>query len=130
MPFNPDISKHCSDVCPPVEAKPVKCELFRGIPELPMTEEHFMAHPEVGKPCNPKKCTHWGLSVWTHEDDALHALELFPSMENWRIARGTVSHNDGVLLGTPNKRQPEHHTFWKSFGLSIVGKFSLVPKAT
>lgn len=90
-----------------------------------------MAHPEVGKPCNPKKCSHWGLSVWTDENDARHAIELFPeTMENWRIARGTVNHNDGVLLGTPSKKQPEHHTFWKSFGLNIAGKFSLLPEAT
>ena len=60
-----------------------------------MSEEHFKANPEIDKPCNPKKCSHWGLSVWMHEDDAYHALELFPiSMENWRIARGTVNHND------------------------------------
>src|SRR4051812_30711990 len=102
MSFNPEIAKHCSEVCPPNEAKPVNCELFRGIAALPMSEQHFMAHPEIGKPCNPKNCKHWGLSVWVHEDDARHALELFPEiMSGWRIARGTVSHNDGVLLGTP-----------------------------
>jgi hypothetical protein len=95
---------------------------------MPMSEQHFMAHPEINKPCNRKNCKHWGLSVWVHEDDARHALELFPDiMGGWRIARGTVTHNDGVLLGTPNARQPEHHTFWKSFGLEIAGKFVLLP---
>jgi hypothetical protein len=42
------------------------------------------------------------------------------------IAKGEVTPDDGVLLATPTKLQPEHHTFWKVLGNDLSPKFAII----
>jgi len=97
---------------------------------MPLDEkEHFTSHAELKrKNCNPKDCTHWGLSVWMTTEAVEHARKIMPWLSAWCIASGTLDVDDGVLMPTPNDGQPDHHTFWKYFGREIAGKFKIVMK--
>lgn len=124
--FHPDIPK--DPVCPPADAKPSKVLLYRGVREMPLDEnKDFTSHAELKRRnCNPKDCTHWGLSVWLTAEAVNHAREAIPFLKNWHIAAGTVDADDGVLMATPSEAQPDHYTFWKYKDRKIVDKFKIV----
>lgn len=112
--------------CPPAEATPMEGTLFRGIPNPPVNASHFRSHAEAEKPCDPRKCKSWGLSVWVSEADARHAQQALTYMQAWHIAAGQVVPSDGVVMPTPSNSQPNHHTFWLSPNRDISSKFQIV----
>jgi hypothetical protein len=124
--FNPAIKKACGESCPPKDAKAVTLKIFRGIRSPPLTADDFLSHAELGLPCDPANCEHWGLSVWLTERAVHHARGTYRPIRRWHIAAGTITPQDGVLMATPTTPQPEHHTFWKVFGKDISGSFTIV----
>jgi hypothetical protein len=123
--FHPDRPKNPK--CPPNEAQFASGRVWRGVRELPLSEDHFKSHAELKlHNSNPEDCEHWGLSVWVSEDAVFHARKLFKFMRRWYIAVGVVDANDGKILPTPNAQQPDHHTFWKFHKHEVAGKFRIV----
>ena len=121
--FDPEFPKNC----PPSNAKPMAGTIFRGIQSLPISDSHFVCHARAGKPCNPRQCKSWGLSIWITEAHARHAQKALHFMRSWHIAAGSISVDDGVVLQTGgNSSNPEHHTFWPSKGCQLANRFSVV----
>jgi hypothetical protein len=113
--------------CPPPNAGPANGVIFRGIPKPPISEDDFLSHPELNRPnCDHGNCEHWGLSVWVSKAEAEHAQRIFRYMRKWHIASGSVNGSDGVIMQTPSNQQPNHHTFWKIYGLEISSRFQIV----
>jgi hypothetical protein len=125
--FHPDRPK--SPICPPSDAKFYKGTIWRGVKNPPISEEDFKSHAERNAPnCDRGNCEHWGLSIWISEEAVKHARELHPKMigQRWHIAAGDVNASDGKIMATPSDGQPDHHTFWKYHGHSILSKFKIV----
>ena len=64
--------------CPGEEAFEQEASLFRVCRENPPCEEDFRPHnesnvPEKQRKADPDNCKAWGLSVWTSEDEIVHA---------------------------------------------------------
>jgi hypothetical protein len=123
--FNPEILEVCGDVCPPSAAEAVTLKIYRGIRDGSITAQEFLSHVERELPSDPTNCEHWGLSVWISEPAVEHARRTYRSVRRMQIAVGEVTPDDGVLLATPTKQQPEHHTFWKVFGKDFSHKFQV-----
>jgi hypothetical protein len=122
-PYNPDCPAHC----PPDGASPFAGDLLRASKKFPPAERDMLSLIEQGRDIDPSDCRGWGLSVWLDEADARHALAIVPFFRTCSIVRFAVEKNDGVLMHTPSNDQPEHHTYWKKFGVQIPAeKFALV----
>lgn len=122
LDFNPDVPASC----PPGDAEPANHIVYRQVDTDVLSVEDFKSHAEKGKKCDPEDCKSWGCSVWTNLDAAVHARKLFNHFRRTYLAAGSVGPTDGVIKMTPNNRQPEHYTFWKSFGKDISGNFEIV----
>ena len=82
---------------------------------------------EQGRDIDPNDCRGWGLSVWLEEADVRHAREIVPFFRTCSIVRFDVDVSDGVLMPTPSKDQPNHHTYWKRVDAQLSAEdFSLV----
>ncbi len=99
--------------CPNQAAVPVSGTIFRGIKKMPLSEMTFHSHRECDLTCDEAECECWGLSVWNSLAAVEHALRTFRHMKKWHVASGTLNPDDGLILHTPNKTQPQHHTFWR-----------------
>jgi hypothetical protein len=123
--FHPDFPQ--TPQCPPAEATAASGMVWRAVFKMPLCDEAFKSYAELGKPnCDRADCNAWGLSVWTSEAAVLHARKLMRHFRKRHIAAGTLDQNDGVLLPTPSSQQPDHHTFWKFHGHSVLAKFQVV----
>lgn len=121
--FNPLIPKGC----PPAEATAGDVTLYRGVRKPPISELAFVPHAEDSKAkCDKSKCESWGLSVWVTMADVKHAQKIQRYMRKWAIAKGKVCASHGVLKKTGNKKQPNHHTFWKGHEVELAAKFKIV----
>jgi hypothetical protein len=113
--------------CPPGEAEPVSGEIFRGIRETPISETDFLSHRETGSHCDAPECECWGLSVWASMEAVEHARKAIPPIRRfWYIASGDLGEADGVIKHTPNRRQPQHHTFWRDAERDFADKFKII----
>lgn len=127
MIFNPDISQHCSDQCPPAAAELVVGPVYRGVRVLPVTEEDFKSDAELrrnGK--DPADCLNWGLSVWRTEQAVVHARNTYRALRRWHIAKGELTGSEGMIMATPTNSQPQHHTLWKAAGINYLPLFAVV----
>lgn len=123
--FHPDIPRYPK--CPPDGAEVPSGKIWRGVKQLPLSEEHFKSHAELELPnCDREDCTHWGLSVWVSEDAVHHARQLHKYMRRWHIAAGKIDAKDGVIMRTSSQSQPDHYTFWKFYKHSVLPKFEIV----
>jgi hypothetical protein len=123
--FHPDRPK--SPKCPPDIARTPNEMVWRGVRELPLSEEHFKSHVELNLPnCDKADCTHWGLSVWVSEEAVEHARKLHRFIRRWYIAAGKIDKSDGKIMLTPSEAQPDHHTFWKFHDHPVAAKFAIV----
>lgn len=114
----------------PQGASEVTAILFHGCETNPSTEEDFTPHARSQVPRKKERarragCMAYGLSMWTSEEDAHHAQELFRYAARWHIFRGEVTPNDGRLAPTPARNQSAHHTFWSYDGVNLMVKFAL-----
>ena len=117
----------------PCGAEPFNGSIFRGCATDPSTEEDFIPHcmstlRQESSRADRDDCNHWGLSVFTSLDDALHAQELFDWAARWHIFEGAVTSDDGVIKSTP-ARLRGHHTFWIFKDVSLRNKFTCVATA-
>lgn len=113
--------------CPPMEAAEVNATLFRACDSDPPTNEDFTSHVESHLPrkrnrADPKKCAHWGLSVWASKDAATHAQQLFDWLKPKYIFSGDVVPKDGNLAQTG---KPEHYTFWAYSEVDLISRFQV-----
>lgn len=115
------------DGCPH-DAQEAETTLFHGCETNPPTGEDFTPHARSERPRKQAMarnggCLAYGLSVWTSEEEAIHAQELFNYAARWHIFSGDVTADDGLLAPTPTNNQPSHHTFWAYDGVDLMGKF-------
>jgi hypothetical protein len=124
--FHPSIRDECSCDCPPNSADQVQQTIYRGIRELPLKPEDFLSHAELNLVDDRTICEHWGLSVWVTLNAVKNDMKTYRPLRKWHVASGDVSPDDGVLMATPTRRQPEHYTFWKVYGKDISGSFTII----
>ncbi|MDE3811643.1 hypothetical protein I7I49_15310 [Sinorhizobium meliloti] len=115
------------DACPPTDAEDTDCVVFRAIPELPISADHFRSWVKAGLP-NAKlhDCRHWGLSVWTSIEAVEHARGISDLMRSSYIASAALSVGDGLIKATPTKPQPQHHTLWCDINTDVPAKFTVI----
>ena len=105
-------------------------KIYRGIKASPMSEEDFISHREAQARCSADgphgECDCWGLSVWVSEDAVNHARAANGFAKKWYIAAGDVVPEDGVIMATPTKAQPQHHSFFRDINSDLKSKFKIV----
>jgi hypothetical protein len=117
----------CPNDCPPQGAEPAAGQIFRGIRKLPISEDDFLSHREMGADCRAPECECWGLSVWPSLEAVEHARRAIPAIKrHWHIAVGDLVADDGVIIHTPKKAQPEHYTLWRDIRRSLSNRFRIV----
>lgn len=105
--------------------------LFRGIRKPPVKAEDFLSQAEIDRNnCDDQECEAWGLSVWVSVEDVEHARKIQRYTRKWHIASGKITPNDGVILKTPSRTQPNHHTFWAYQDVALWKRFSIVMNPT
>ena len=101
--------------CPGEEAFEQEASLFRVCRENPPCEEDFRPHnesnvPEKQRKADPDNCKAWGLSVWTSEDEIVHArTHVMPWMKRQYVFRSDVANDEGRLSVAGENG---HHTYW------------------
>ncbi|WP_144224192.1 hypothetical protein [Mesorhizobium amorphae] len=71
-------------------------------------------------------CQSWGLSVWPDLEAVAHGRDAIPHFRTKKVIRFSVTPDDGTLRYTPSKQQPDHHTFWKAAGCSLLNACEIV----
>ena len=59
-------------------------------------------------------------------DAVEHARGISEAMRTSYIASATLAVGDGVILATPTRPQPAHHTMWCDVNVDIAAKFAVV----
>jgi len=117
--FDPDIVPNC----PPNNAKPASGILYKVTKGFPPEQNDFDSDVErKAKNHDPTKCDCWGCSVWVDAEGVNTGLNLFQFWKRRHVVAAHVCATDGVLKHTPSNSQPRHHTFWKTYGIDIVGR--------
>jgi hypothetical protein len=70
-------------------------------------------------------CTRHGLSVYLAEKHCQHAITLLPRLGPFIVA-ADLTPQHGVVMPTPSKRFPHHHTWWPPEGLTRHTLFAKV----
>ena len=118
------------DNCPPADAEPVSCIIYRGVRNIPPQENDFLSHKEAGIKCRGPECQCWGSSVWLTREAVEHARMASPWVrQNLHIVEFQSEDSDGVIMATPNKQQPQHHTYWRNTTKTFSSRCNLVLNA-
>jgi hypothetical protein len=117
----------CAGDCPPSDATPINGYLYRSAKKFPLDSSEFVPLAERTKmPQDMAKCQCWGLSVWLTEAAVTHALQLFDYMRSKRyVVKASLAPVHGVIRHTPDAKQPDHHTFWKSPNKDLSSLFEV-----
>lgn len=104
--------EHFPQECPPDEAMPANCEVYRLTDKQQPKEKDFRAY-FVLKPEQEwhNLCQACGLSVYTNIEDVLRLKRRVPGARPKWVAKGVLNDEEGVILNTPNK-ETSHHSWW------------------
>lgn len=59
-------------------------------------------------------------------DAVEHARNINPAIKEQYIARGNLVVGDGLIMATPTRPQPEHHTLWSDIQTNLPAKFEVL----
>lgn len=108
--------------CPPADAKLGPLEVFRAVEVFPSQDEFWTAR-ESNKFVGSNECLRSGISVLPDLPAVRHHQVLFP----WRTVtiHAVLTHEHGMTMPTPSRKQPAHLTWWPPDGLNRVSIFSV-----
>src|SRR5437016_1558986 len=115
--------------CPPSDSADADAFVFRAVNHDPPTADDFLSYIEEGKTVRDpaKRCQASGISVQGSLAAARHHRAVFPGLYSC-IAQGALKPAHGKLKATPNKRFPEHQTWWPFEGVVRERAFAVVER--
>jgi hypothetical protein len=104
---------HFPDDCPPQDAFVASGAVFRAVKADPLSANDFLSYLEEEKPIRnaTKRCQASGVSVQRTLEEARRHLATLPGVYKY-IAAATLMTAHGKMKPTPNKKWPEHLTWW------------------
>lgn len=100
------------DQCPPAESRLDTLVVYRLVEATPPTALDFqptvLESPHRQFPPD-KLCMACGVSVFKDAEDARRSRDKYKPLRNKKIARGTITPEDGLVLETG---KPTHVTWW------------------
>jgi len=109
-------SDHFPSGCPPQTAENATGEVYRLIKHDSPTPNDFRSWREENKdkecPEGVTECQSCGLSVYTEKADACRVIRRIPRFKKAKPALGKLTPDLGVMLHTPSRVNPSHHTWW------------------
>lgn len=112
---------HYPESCPPEEASPVNCTVFRLVSD-PVDESDCLSHFALNIGVSEDlQCQSRGLSIYLTLEDALNARTRTRSaaLKYKAIASTALTPSQGVYLRTPPNSKKGHHTWWFPSGATI-----------
>lgn len=122
LKYQEDIEK--IDNCPSNNEEGEKL-LFRCV-ESELTKDSFQPQAVLLKPKYKDMCKAWGLSVFSSFDSANQVLQNLSKNKRVgysKIAKVTVSDDDGIKCGDTNKK---HYTFFPYEKFNLIANFEIV----
>lgn len=100
------------DSCPPLQARKDEVKVFRLVDNTPPSSNDFrptiIEHPHRDFK-SEDLCIACGVSVFKKLEDALNRRRRFKPLRDKRIAIGTITQDDGLILETCSD---SHMTWW------------------
>lgn len=116
----------CPNNCPPLDAKPVDGEIFRGLRSSKLCPDEFKSFHELGREKDSDdQCMACGLSVWVGEAEYRHARGLLPWVRRWGVAKARLKPQHGMIKKNGTDGRP-HNTLWPDVSHDLCKIFKLV----
>lgn len=116
--------------CPPSSAIPATGKFYRLVRDENPSESDFDSNYRE-KPrrfdgwANKRLCLAMGTSVCRTMEDIEYTRQSIGALKNRRIAVGAIN-GSGVMMATPARDKPSHHTWWRPIGDDQWKEFSVI----
>lgn len=110
--------------CPPESATEANGSAYRFVRNDPPTDADFVPYKKAGKAFLGDDCQACALSVLRDFEDVQYMQSAIPGFRTRHVAVGNLS--AGVILNTPGRGTPSHHSWWLPDGTVVSAGFRVL----